>query len=143
MPTPEDAPPPPPPPPNGFPTAGVANGTPGAALLDESPLPATGDGIHLVTANLANDFAAPDFGPDGPGGTTFSLALNGTNVASGMFALGPTGGKGGEIVLNQTGNTITGSVEGTTYFTIVIDPVDGRCNIHSRVVDEYLAFEPE
>ena len=117
--------PPPPPPPNGFPTAGVANGTPGAALLDESPLPATGDGIHLVTANLANDFAAPDFGPDGPGGTTFSLALNGTNVASGMFALGPTGGKGGEIVLNQTGNTITGSVEGTTYFTIVIDPSTG------------------
>ncbi|MGA8886828.1 MAG: DUF5801 repeats-in-toxin domain-containing protein, partial [Pseudolabrys sp.] len=123
VPTPEEA--PPPPPPNGFPTAGVANGTPGAALLDESPLPATGDGIHLVTANLANDFAAPDFGPDGPGGTTFSLALNGTNVASGMFALGPTGGKGGEIVLNQTGNTITGSVEGTTYFTIVIDPSTG------------------
>ena len=42
-----------------------------------------------------------------------------------MFALGPTGGKGGEIVLNQSGNTITGSVEGTTYFTIVIDPSTG------------------
>jgi VCBS repeat-containing protein len=123
VPIPEEA--PPPPPPNGLPTAGVANGTPGAALLDESPLPATGDGIHLVTENLANNFAAPDFGPDGPGATTFSLVLSGTNVGSGMFALGPTGGKGGEIVLNQSGNTITGSVEGTTYFTIVIDPSTG------------------
>ncbi|HET7804035.1 MAG TPA: DUF5801 repeats-in-toxin domain-containing protein, partial [Pseudolabrys sp.] len=119
-----------PPPPPGHPTA-QPNGTPGASILDESPLPLTGDGIHVATANLANNFSPPDFGPDGPGGTVFSLVLTGSDVPSGLFALGVSGGKGTEIALNQSGNTITGSADGKTYFTISIDPTTGEVTFAS------------
>ncbi|RJK92344.1 DUF5801 repeats-in-toxin domain-containing protein, partial [Streptococcus pyogenes] len=34
-------------------------------------------------------------------------------------------GRGGEIVLNQNGNVITGSLNGTDYFTITIDAASG------------------
>ena len=52
--------------------------------------------------------------------------LTGSNVASGLFALdaadtsaadGDGIGQGAQIVLNQSGNVITGSVGATTYFT--------------------------
>ena len=51
-------------------------------------------------------------------------------MASGLFALDATDtetvidpiGQGAQIVLNQSGNTITGSAGGTNYFTIQIDP---------------------
>ena len=48
-------------------------------------------------------------------------------MASGLFALDATDtsavdgdgiGQGAQIVLNQSGNVITGSAGGTTYFTI-------------------------
>ena len=61
----------------------------------------------------------PDFGSDGPGSATYSLVLTGTNVASGLFALDAADtaagdldgiGQGAQIVLNQAGNVITGSV---------------------------------
>ena len=73
----------------------------------------------------------PDFGSDGPGSATYSLVLTGSNVASGLFALDAADttagdvdgiGQGAPIVLNQSGNTITGSVGGTNYFTISINP---------------------
>ena len=54
--------------------------------------------------------------------------LTGTNVASGLFALdaadtsavgdGDGIGQGAQIVLDQSGNTITGSIGATNYFTI-------------------------
>ena len=65
---------------------------------------------------------------------TYALVLTGTNVASGLFALdaadtsagdGDGIGQGAQIVLNQAGNVITGSVGATTYFTIEINPATG------------------
>ena len=61
--------------------------------------------------------------------------LTGVNVASGLYALDPADtsagdgdgiGQGGEIVLNQSGNTITGSFGGTDYFTISITATSGE-----------------
>ena len=104
-------------------------------MLDESPVAPNGDGIVSATGDFAVNFAPPtDFGTDGPGSTSYSLLLTGTNVASGLFALdaadtsavdGDGIGQGAQIVLNQSGNTITGSVGATTYFTIQIDPATG------------------
>ena len=83
---------------------------------------------------LCRNFAAANFGTDGAGSATYSLVLTGSNVASGLFALdaadtdrgdGDGIGQGAQIVLNQVGNTITGSVGGTNYFTISINPATG------------------
>ena len=92
-------------------------------------------GLATVTANFADNFAAvTDFGSDGPGATTYSLVLTGSNVNSGLFALdaldttagdGDGIGQGAQIVLNQSGNTITGTVGVTPYFTISINPNTG------------------
>ena len=104
-------------------------------VLDESPVPPNGDGIVSATANFADNFVGPtDFGTDGPGSVTYSLNLVGSNVGSGLYALDNTDtsdmdgdgiGQGAEILLNQAGNTITGSAGGTDYFTISIDPATG------------------
>ncbi|TIG69961.1 structural toxin protein RtxA, partial [Legionella pneumophila] len=60
--------------------------------------------------------------------------LNGNNVGSGLYAIdnldvstadGDGIGRGGEIVLNQNGNVMTGSLNGTDYFTITIDAASG------------------
>ena len=57
--------------------------------------------------------------------------LTGSNVASGLFALDAADttagdrdgiGQGAQIVLNQSGNDITGSAGGTNYFTITLNP---------------------
>ena len=103
--------------------------------LDESPVPPDGDGIVSATANFADNFVGPtDFGTDGPGAATYSLNLTGSNVGSGLYALDNTDtsngdgdgfGQGDEIVLNQSGNTITGSAGGTDYFTIEVNPATG------------------
>ncbi|MFM9185316.1 DUF5801 repeats-in-toxin domain-containing protein, partial [Legionella pneumophila] len=62
------------------------------------------------------------------------LVLNGSNVGSGLYAIdnldvstadGDGIGRGGEIVLNQNGNVITGSLGGVDYFTITIDEASG------------------
>ena len=85
-------------------------------------------GLATVTANFADNFAAaPDFGSDGPGSATYSLVLTGSNVASGLFALGVGGAAGASIVLNQAapGADIIGTVGGTEYFRISIDPATG------------------
>ena len=74
------------------PDAVVVNPTAAAIVLDESPVAPNGDGIASATGNFALNFAPPpptDFGSDGPGGVSYALVLNGTNVASGLFALDP------------------------------------------------------
>ncbi|MFO2984526.1 enhanced entry virulence factor RtxA, partial [Legionella pneumophila serogroup 1] len=86
--------------------------------------------------NFADNFVqAIDFGEDGAGSVSYALVLNGSNVGSGLYALdamdvsGADGdgiGRGGEIVLNQNGNVITGSLGGVDYFTITIDEASGE-----------------
>ncbi|WP_375151447.1 enhanced entry virulence factor RtxA [Legionella pneumophila] len=88
-----------------------------------------------ATASFADNFAqAIDFGEDGAGSVSYALVLNGNNVGSGLYAIdnldvstadGDGIGRGGEIVLNQNGNVITGSLNGTDYFTITIDAASG------------------
>lgn len=97
-------------------------------LVDESPLPDDGDGIRTASADFSVYFVTGedvDYGSDGEGGIEYSWNLDGTDVGSGLFALDPNepDGKGDEIVLNQSGDVITGSVDGTPYFTITLDPV--------------------
>ena len=119
------------------PDAVVANAVAAAIVLDESPVAPNGDGIVSATGNFALNFGSPpptDFGSDGPGSATYSLVLTGSNVASGLFALDPADtsagdgdgiGQGAQIVLNQSGNVITGSIGAITYFTIQINPATG------------------
>ena len=117
------------------PNAVVANATPDTLVLDETrPVGSEEDGdsapagLATVTANFADNFAAaPDFGSDGPGSASYSLVLTGSNVASGLFALGVGGAAGASIVLNQAapGADIIGTVGGTEYFRISIDPATG------------------
>ena len=119
------------------PDAVVVNPTAAAIVLDESPVAPNGDGIVSATGNFALNFGSPpptDFGSDGPGSATYSLVLTGSNVASGLFALDPADtsagdgdgiGQGAQIVLNQSGNVITGSIGAITYFTIQINPATG------------------
>ena len=103
--------------------------------LDESPLPSDGDGVQSTSVVIAGLFATPQFGADGPGSVVYSLDLDGNDVPSGLFALdandtttgdGDGIGQGDEILLNQSGDTVTGSVGGVDYFTIEIDPVSGE-----------------
>jgi len=63
------------------------------------------------------------------------LGTLGTGVPSGLYALDATDssdvdgdgiGQGAQIVLNQAGNTITGSVGLTNYFTITLNPATGE-----------------
>jgi T1SS-143 domain-containing protein len=109
------------------PTAAVENAVAAAIVLDESPVPADGDGIVSATGDFSVNFGTPDFGTDGEGDVTYALVLTGADVASGLFALDPNeaDGQGAEIVLNQSGDVITGSAGGTDYFTIEVDPDTG------------------
>ncbi len=69
------------------------------------------DGIKSATLVLADNFGTPTYGADGAGSTAYKLVLNGDDVPSGLYATDPDidGGKGEQIVLNQSGNVITGS----------------------------------
>ncbi len=125
------------------PTAAVNTGAPlDTLVLDETRPVGTeedGDsspaGLMTVQANFADNFVAPvNYGADGPGTTTYSFVLSGSNVPSGLYAIDPTDtsagdgdgiGRGTQIVLNQSGNTITGSAGGVDYFTITIDSNTG------------------
>ena len=124
------------------PDAVVANAVAAAIVLDETrPVGTETDGDRRRRSDdgdgeLAGNFAAAtDFGSDGPGSATYSLVLTGSNVASGLFALDAADttagdldgiGQGAQIVLNQSGNTITGSAGGTNYFTITLNPATGQ-----------------
>jgi large repetitive protein len=85
----------------------------GVALLDESPLSA--DGIHSATIAFAGSFDI-GFGADGMGSVSYALNLSGSDVGSGLFTLDGT-----EIVLNIADGVITGSADGTDYFTISVN----------------------
>ena len=121
------------------PNAVVANATPDTLVLDETrPVGSEEDGdsapagLATVTANFADNFAAaPDFGSDGPGSASYSLVLTGSNVASGLFALGVNGAAGASIVLNQAapGADIIGTVGGDRILPHQHRPGDGRCDV--------------
>ncbi|SIQ74013.1 hypothetical protein SAMN05880569_103600, partial [Aeromonas hydrophila] len=88
----------------------------GSVSVDESLVSlggVGGDGVASASLSAANVQAqfAPAFGADGAGSIGYSLALTGTNVASGLYAVDPAAanGQGAAIVLNQVGNVITGS----------------------------------
>ncbi len=99
-------------------------------VLDESAAGVDPDGpgdaaagTSSATANFANNFFAI-VGVDTPGSTSYALDLDGTDVASGLFALGTAGAQGDAILLNQASNgDIVGAVAGssTPHFTISVD----------------------
>jgi|GEM_PF-2970450 len=109
------------------PTAALAEGIEVMPLLmvDESALPEAGDGVREATADFTGYFAEPSFGTDGPGNVGYALALTGTEVGSGLFAVDAEAidGKGDEILLFQevAGGVVEGRVGDQVYFTISVD----------------------
>ncbi|MFM5208175.1 retention module-containing protein, partial [Aeromonas hydrophila] len=108
----------------------------GAVSVDESLVSLGGvgtDGVASATLSAANVQAQfnPAFGADGAGSIGYSLALTGSNVASGLYAVDPdaANGQGAAIVLNQVGNVITGSAGGVDYFTLTINPSSGEVTL--------------
>uniref|UniRef100_UPI003B9ECA28 retention module-containing protein n=1 Tax=Aeromonas enteropelogenes TaxID=29489 RepID=UPI003B9ECA28 len=108
----------------------------GAVSVDES-LPGLGgagnDGVasaSLSAADVQAQFNSA-FGADGAGSIGYSLALSGSNVASGLYAVDPlaVNGQGAAILLNQVGNVITGSAGGVDYFTLTINPTTGEVTL--------------
>ncbi len=89
---------------------------PAAATVDETVLGT--DASFTVASVFQAGFSA--YGADGAGSVSYGLQLSGNNVGSGLFAHGANGAKGAEILLSQSGNVITGAVNGTTYFTITL-----------------------
>ena len=94
------------------------------ALVDESPL--TEDGIAAATIDASTGFATEIYGADGAGSVEYALVLGDVNVGSGLYAIGANGAAGDEILLNESGGVITGSVGGVDYFTIEIDASTGE-----------------
>ncbi|WP_421166963.1 retention module-containing protein, partial [Aeromonas dhakensis] len=112
------------------PRAGLAEEAPSlGATVDESLVSlggVGGDGVASASLSAADVQAQfnPAFGADGAGSIGYSLALSGSNVASGLYAVDPltANGQGAAILLNQVGNVITGSAGGVDYFTLTINP---------------------
>ncbi|MEV3819371.1 DUF5801 repeats-in-toxin domain-containing protein [Aeromonas dhakensis] len=119
------------------PRAGLAEEAPSlGATVDESLVSlggVGGDGVASASLSAANVQAqfAPAFGADGAGSIGYSLALTGSNVVSGLYAVDPlaANGQGAAIVLNQVGNVITGSAGGVDYFTLTINPTTGEVTL--------------
>ncbi|WP_232254342.1 DUF5801 repeats-in-toxin domain-containing protein [Aeromonas hydrophila] len=119
------------------PRAGLAVEAPSlGATVDESLVSLGGagsDGVASATLSAADVQAQfnPAFGADGAGSIGYSLALTGSNVASGLYAVDPAAanGQGAAIVLNQVGNVITGSAGGVDYFTLTINPTTGEVTL--------------
>ncbi|MEH8141542.1 DUF5801 repeats-in-toxin domain-containing protein, partial [Aeromonas veronii] len=119
------------------PRAGLAEKAPAlGATVDESLASLSGvggDGVASASLSAANVQAQfnPAFGADGAGSIGYSLALTGSNVASGLYAVDPlvANGQGAAIVLNQVGNVITGSVGAVSYFTLTINPTTGEVTL--------------
>ncbi|MEH6638014.1 MAG: DUF5801 repeats-in-toxin domain-containing protein, partial [Porticoccaceae bacterium] len=113
------------------PSAAAADVTTPTLVLDESDVPdpsedpvvndGIDDGIVSASADFTGNFVATDYGTDGAGSVSYTLELTGTDVESGLYTLGVDGAQGDEIVLNESGGVITGSYDGTDYFTISID----------------------
>ncbi|WP_181418756.1 DUF5801 repeats-in-toxin domain-containing protein [Aquipseudomonas alcaligenes] len=112
----------------------------GTVTVDESLVALGGaypDGISsaVLSAAVVQSQFDSSFGADGPAvedSTVYSLDLLADDVPSGLFAVDPAlpSGKGAEILLNQVGNVITGSVGDHDYFTLTIDPVSGAVTLN-------------
>ncbi|MFQ1876227.1 DUF5801 repeats-in-toxin domain-containing protein, partial [Aeromonas veronii] len=119
------------------PRAGLAEEAPRlGATVDESLVSlggVGGDGVASATLSADDVRAqfAPAFGADGKGSIGYSLALTGSDVVSGLYAVDPlaVNGQGAAIVLNQVSNVITGSVGGVDYFTLTINPTTGEVTL--------------
>ncbi|MBM0491436.1 retention module-containing protein [Aeromonas jandaei] len=119
------------------PRAGLAVEAPSlGATVDESLVSLGGagsDGVASAILSAADVEAqfAPAFGADGQGSIGYSLALSGSDVASGLYAVDPlaANGQGAAIVLNQVDNVITGSAGGVDYFTLTINPSTGEVTL--------------
>ncbi|WP_440890268.1 retention module-containing protein [Aeromonas dhakensis] len=119
------------------PRAGLAKEAPSlGATVDESLVSlggVGGDGVASASLSAADVQAQfnPAFGADGAGSIGYSLALSGSNVASGLYAVDPlaANGQGAAILLNQVGNVITGSAGGVDYFTLTINPTSGEVTL--------------
>ncbi|WP_254204205.1 retention module-containing protein [Aeromonas sp. FDAARGOS 1408] len=119
------------------PRAGLAEEAPSlGATVDESLVSlggVGGDGVASASLSAADVQAQfnPAFGADGAGSIGYSLALSGSNVASGLYAVDPlaANGQGAAILLNQVGNVITGSAGGVDYFTLTINPSTGEVTL--------------
>ncbi|MFQ2251400.1 DUF5801 repeats-in-toxin domain-containing protein, partial [Aeromonas dhakensis] len=119
------------------PRAGLAEEAPSlGATVDESLVSlggVGGDGVASASLSAADVQAQfnPAFGADGAGSIGYSLALSGSDVASGLYAVDPlaANGQGAAILLNQVGNVITGSAGGVDYFTLTINPTSGEVTL--------------
>lgn len=93
--------------------------------VDESNGSGSGqDGKLVASASFAGNFGTVvDYGADGAGSVSYALQLKGPDVGSGLYAVAPSepDGKGAQIVLNESGGVVTGSLGGVTYFTISVD----------------------
>ena len=100
-------------------------------VLDESTtalLPSIGghaDGIVTDSKNFSGNFKPVVYGADGPASANslvYSLQLNGSDVESGLYALdrNAADGKGQQILLTQSGDTIYGKAYGLVYFEISV-----------------------
>ncbi|GEM_PF-1246485 len=111
--------------------------------VDESAL-ADGNGEAGASTTASFDFSgffSGELGADGPAGETsesYSLSLNGQDVASGLYTVdnsdtasddGDGYGQGTEIVLNEVNGEIIGSVGGTEYFTISVNAETGEVTL--------------
>jgi len=111
--------------------------------VDESAL-ADGSGEAGASTTASFDFSgffSGAFGADGPadtGSESYSLNLNGQDVASGLFTVdnsdtdagdGDGFGQGVEIVLNQVDGDIVGSAGGVEYFTISVNAETGEVTL--------------
>ncbi len=111
--------------------------------VDESAL-ADGNGEAGASTTASFDFSGfftGAFGADGPADAdseSYSLNLSGEDIASGLYAVdnsdtdagdGDGFGQGAEILLNQVGDDIVGSVGGVDYFTISVNAETGEVTL--------------
>ncbi len=104
------------------------------ATVDESPLPAAGDGVNTATiaaATIAALFEAPAFGADGQGSVSYTLS--GTdNAQTGLWLTGESGAAN-EIRLFKVSDTLweghKGVVGGTLAFTVSINSSTGEVTL--------------
>ncbi|MEI3854021.1 MULTISPECIES: DUF5801 repeats-in-toxin domain-containing protein [unclassified Ensifer] len=104
------------------------------ATVDESPLPAAGDGVNTATiaaAAIAALFEAPAFGADGQGSVSYTLS--GTdNAQTGLWLTGESGAAN-EIRLFKISDTLweghKGVVGGTLAFTVSINGTTGEVTL--------------
>ncbi|MCX7129100.1 DUF5801 repeats-in-toxin domain-containing protein, partial [Aeromonas sp.] len=106
------------------------------AAVDESlsglgGIQGDGNTSAVLGASQVAALFVSDYGSDGVGSTLYSLSLGSVSVGSGLYVVDPlaSSGKGAEIQLTQSGDTITGSVGTHAYFTLTIAPDTGAVTL--------------